>query len=83
MATMWTSTFTKDTLEDYIDQIKVVIVGGLVRSGILGKDEADEWCENHTVILRKKSLFRTISDKWKSEKPDGSSDYVIIVKKNL
>jgi hypothetical protein len=83
MATMWTSTFTKETLEEYIDQIKVIVVGGLVKSELVDKDKADEWCENHTLLLRRKSFFRTLSDKWKKDKSDSSHDYVIVVKKNI
>ena len=74
--------FTHEELETYIDNIKPVIVVGLVKSGLLDADDADKWCEEHTVLLRKKSLFRTISDKWKKDE-ETKGNYVIVVKKNI
>jgi hypothetical protein len=73
-------TYTKESLEEYSDQVKIAIMTSLVSEKILEQEAADEWCANHTVILRKKSIFRTLTDKWlKSEKERG--DFILIVKR--
>jgi hypothetical protein len=54
----------------------------LVNEKVLEQEQADEWCENHTVVLRSRSIFRTITQKWlKSEKTEG--DFVLVVKKTF
>ncbi len=73
-------TYTKEQLEEYSDQVKIAIIHALVDEEVLEKDSADEWCENHTVILRKRSLFRTLTEKWlKSTKEKG--DFILVVKR--
>jgi len=66
-------------MEDYLDQIKTLIVGALVSSGLVDSDAAEEWCKNHTVILREKNTFRSIFSKWAKREP-GAGHYVMVVK---
>ena len=70
---------TKENLENTADEIKVVILSALVSGGYITLDAAEVWCENHTVILRKKRFFRTWSTRWRKEKEDGL--VYIVVKK--
>jgi hypothetical protein len=75
-------TYTKEQLEDYSDQVKIAVMRSLVNEKVLEQEQADEWCENHTVVLRSRSIFRTITQKWlKSEKTEG--DFVLVVKKTF
>lgn len=76
MGTISTWTMSKSELEDNYDQIKSVVVGALVKEGAIEQDLADEWCAEHTVILSKKSIFRTITDKF--SKSEGSKDSYLI-----
>lgn len=70
--------FTKEQLEDYLDSCKTNVLITLVTEKILDFEKANEWCNNHTVLIRSKSFFRTITDKWRKEP---TKDQMIIVKK--
>jgi hypothetical protein len=59
---MWE--FTDKTLEDHQDIVKVAILAALCREGLLTKEVADEWCATHTVKMEKKTLWRTLTDRW-------------------
>ncbi len=71
---------TKDELEDFADNVKVVILKALVIDKLIPEEIADEWSSSHTVIHRRKSIFRTISNLWKNEKEDPNKDYLTAVK---
>lgn len=72
MSTIKTWTMTQSDLEDTADSIKAVIAEAMVDSGILAADAANKWCASHTLIMRKKNIFKTISDLWeKSEESKG------------
>ena len=47
--------------------------------GILDKDIADEYCRTHTVILRKKGFFRTLSDLWNKNTGISNDREIILV----
>ena len=65
-------------LEDYADSVKVIIVGALAGDGLIDKEIADTWCSEHTVIRRKKNIFRTISKLWRdTEEAEGM--YMMVV----
>ena len=64
--------YDRQGLEDFADAIKRVVVGKLVHEGLLDEDVADEWCAHHTVIGRKKTIFRTLCKRWEDvEKAEG------------
>ena len=68
--------------EDLVESVKVSVLNSLINQDLIDKDIADEWCENHTIIFKKKSIFKTISDKWLKEKAlPGDTKYIIVVKK--
>ena len=78
---METYTYTKESLEETADVIKVAVIRSLVTEGYLtGDDWADEWCKTHTVIFRKKTIFQTISNLWKSENEVDQGFVVLVVK---
>lgn len=68
MTTMSTWTFDKETLEETLDVAKSVTLADLVNEGLLSKDVAEHYCASHVLIIKKKSIFRTISDRWFKEK---------------
>ena len=81
-ATIDTYHFTQSELEDFSDKMKVIIVQALVNDGLIDAKSVDLWCANHTVIMRKKSVFRTISDLWKRKKKHESGVTFIVIEKS-
>lgn len=81
MATFNYYQMTNEDLERNADYVKVVLLDALVKEGVLDKDQAEEWSESHTIVRRKKSIFRTLSDKWKKEKTEANSYYFLVVRK--
>jgi len=65
-------------LEDMADSVKSVVLQALVKDDLLETDVAESWAEKHTVILRKKSFFRTLTDAWKKE-PEKEGLILIVV----
>lgn len=59
--------FTETELEDTLDTTKVSIIAALVRENIVTAKQGEEWAKSHTIVLRKKSVFRTISNLWSKE----------------
>lgn len=64
---------TKMDMEEQAETIKLTIFKALVRDGVIDFDVADKWCQTHSVILTKKTIFKTISNLW--EKKDSSGGY--------
>ena len=71
-------TLTQSDLEDLADVVKTVIVGGLVKEGLLESDIAEDWARTHTLIARKKSIFRTISRLWKDTAEPGGLTWRLV-----
>lgn len=80
MAAIELRSYTVRQAEMFADQIKVAILQALVADKTLPQETADEWAEMHTVLLRPKSLFRTLTDKWRKAKTEQNADCVIVVK---
>lgn len=78
MSSLDTFAMMKDDFENEADKIKAIILDALVKDGLLGENQADNWCKTHTIILRKKSIFRTISDAWKKEHDSQGYLYVVV-----
>ena len=71
-----------ENLELNADSTKVAILSALVEENLIDGKIAEEWCETHTIILRKKNIFKTMTDKWfKSEDAAAEILYTIVVKK--
>jgi len=71
---------TTEQLERDYDSVKTAIVLALVNEGYMTQDEADEWCTTHTIILRKKSIFRTFTNRFKKKKGVEKGQYMLVVK---
>lgn len=69
---------TEKDLENTADIIKTTILANLVKEGLLNFDAANDWCATHTIIVRNKTIFRTISKLWK-ETAENSGLYYIVV----
>ena len=80
MGTIDMISLTREELEEWNDQTKVVILGALVRDGLLTSDVADSWAKANTVIYRKKGIFRTLSDLWNKES-ESRGLYALVVKR--
>jgi hypothetical protein len=72
---------SRENLEETADFIKTVVVRALVENSNLIFEEADDWCKNHTVIMRKKNIFETLSDKFRKTEESSSSQHFIVVKR--
>lgn len=75
--------YSKEDMEADLDKAKVEVVETLVKEGLLSDLEGEKWCNTHTIIMRKKSFFRTISRAWRMAKPLSNNYYLIVVKKVL
>lgn len=71
----------KDELEDNLDSAKTAILRALVKDGIIKDTVAEEWCEKHTIILKKKGIFKTLTDKFKNT--ESNSTYLMLVVKKV
>lgn len=80
MTAIETYTYTKAELEDNADVAKTAIVKALITEGFMKIDDAEEWCKTHTVIIKKKPFFRTITDLWIKKKEDDNRFYYTVVK---
>lgn len=68
---------TKADLEDEMDFVKVVLLRALVAEGLLNKDCAEEWAKSHSLVLRKKGFFRTLTNLWGKE-PEFEHHYLVV-----
>lgn len=77
-------TFSIAEFEDVLDRVKVTVLRDLARKDMIDFEEADRYCAEHTIIVRKNSFFRTLSKAWsdKQDNVDGGS-YMIVVNKGI
>ena len=81
MAGMTMFHVTIDEMEDDADHVKIMVMDALVKDGLIPRDVAEAWAEHNTVIIRRKSIFRTLSDKWRKEKVEQGKMYYLVVKR--
>lgn len=79
MGTIETFQLTKDEMEDWLDTAKASITASLAREGFLDWEDVEEWSKTHTVILRKKNFFRSVSNVWNKEE-EVKGYYLLVVK---
>jgi len=74
---------TTEKLEEYCDTAKLITVTALFNAGLLNMDEqdADKWCASHTVLLRTKTLFRSIFKKREKQPEDYHPHRFLVVKR--
>ena len=73
-------TLDKGDLEEALDQAKAVVLVSMVNEGLLPIDVAEEWASTHTIVLKKKGFFRTLTDRWK--KTDEIEGHLMFVVSN-
>jgi hypothetical protein len=73
--------YTKEELEDALDLAKRNTIAALVEEGILDNNIAQEWTESHSIIIRKKSIFRDILSKFTNIQDMDKRFYFLVVKK--
>ena len=72
---------TVEDLEGTADTVKAAVLRDLVQEGMLVAEIADMWAANHTLIMRRKTFFRTVTDLWKKIPEDVKNCYWIVVAK--
>jgi len=65
-------------LEENADAVKALILGVMVNDGLLDVDTAEEWAKTHTVIVRRKTFFRTITNLWREQQESGGIVYHVV-----
>jgi len=70
---------TKEGLEEDFDVVKVSVLKALVRDGLLDGKTADKWCEEHGIVLLKKTIFRSISNLWRDDKEHVNNHFIHVV----
>jgi hypothetical protein len=70
---------TKEELEDDYDKVKTVVLSCLVHDKIITKEKADAWARVHAPILRRKNIFRTLSDLWSKTDEKADTWKILIV----
>lgn len=78
MVTIPVWTFHQNDLEDYLDDCKATIMQSLVNEEMIEQSKAERWCETHTIILRRTSLFQSFIKRFLRK--DEGGHYMIIVK---
>ncbi len=70
--------YSQSTLEDCYDSAKVAVLMALAEEGVIEETVAEEWSKTHTIIIRKKSFFRTLSNLWRKEKDNTLGQFSIL-----
>ncbi len=79
MSTLAMFQYTTSDIEENADILKTIILKALVSDDLLAPEIAEEWAVSHTLIIRKKSIFRTLSERWKKEEQRDHQWYWIVV----
>jgi len=58
--------FSTSEIEEVADTAKVTVLKALVDEGLLDTTVAEEWAKTHTLMYRKKNIFRTLGTAWKN-----------------
>ena len=75
--------YTTSDIEDTADVLKAILLKALVGDGLLTTENADDWAATHTLIIRKKSIFRTLTDRWLNTPEKEHAWYWLVVKTTL
>lgn len=82
MATIGIFSMNKDELDDYLDTAKAVVIGNLVREGVMTEEEGHEYCKAHTVKMEKKLFWKSMFKSDDNEiETDNKRWNIIVVKK--
>jgi len=79
MSTVRTYNLTVSEMEDFMDSAKASVLKAMVKEDVFDMEEAEEWSKTHTIILRQKTIFRSITNVWKEEE-EVAGDYILVVK---
>ena len=56
------------------------LLDSLVCQGLIDSKTANRWSENHTIVIRSKGFFRTLTDKWKTTKTSNANFFIVVGK---
>lgn len=79
MSTIQTYTYTKSDLEENADVVKVSVLKALINEGLIDINIAEKWSKTHTVIIKVKPFFRTITNLWNKQKESSGFYYTVVV----
>ena len=83
MSTLAMFQYTTADMEDTADVLKAILLKALVDDGLLTASIADDWAATHTLIIRKKNLFRTLTDRWLNVTEKEHAWYWMVVRTTL
>ena len=81
MGTLAMFQYTTSDMEDTADVLKALLLKSLVDDGLLTPTLADDWAANHTLIIRKKDIFRTLTDRWCKQEEKECAWYWLVVER--
>lgn len=65
--------------ETALDYAKAAVISALVAEGVMTEDEGDEWSASHTVIVRKKNVFKTFLSSFWDDSKKAEGVYLLVV----
>ncbi len=73
--------YSSKDFEYSLDHAKAVVLSALVADGLLDINEADEWGLSHSIIVKKKTMFKSLlSMIWEKTKEEKDTEYFLVVK---
>ena len=65
-------------IEDIADTVKACVLRALASDGLIEEQAADNWAAVHTVIVRKKTVFRTLTSLWRDMQETDGLYYIVV-----
>lgn len=75
-------TITREDLEEQADVVKTLVLSVLVNDGFLDKQAADDWASKHTIIGRRKTIFRTVTNLWRKTAEHDGLFWIVVESKD-
>ena len=80
MGTIEVWRYSRSDLEEVADHIKAGVIFALVSEELLDKEEANNWSKTHTLLMRKKSFFRTLLEKVIKTDDEDTTKFIVVKK---
>lgn len=72
-------TLSTEEYEEAMDHAKAAVISALVKEGVMTNEEGDEWSVSHTIIVRKKNVFKTFLSKFWDDSKKAEGNYLLVV----
>lgn len=60
------------------EAVKVTVIAALVKDGLIDQNEAQDWAEQHCVLVKRDNMFRSIMKKIKQENELQDNTYIVV-----